>query len=155
MKFSNRVDVAAPAEYLFDQLSDFSAFERAALRKGITLRRLDTLKEPGAGMSWDIGFRLRGRPRQMIADIRRHERPERLDYEGTSQGFQLMLTLELMALSKTRTRLNTGLELRARTLGARLLLQSAKLGRAKLERRYDERVKTFLREIETRAAAQG
>lgn len=154
MKFSNRVDVAASAEFLFDQLSDFSAFERAALKKGISLRRLDSLAAPGAGMSWDIGFRLRGRARQLIADIRRFERPTRLDYEGTSQGFQLMLGLELTALSPGRTRLTTALELRPRTLGARLLLQSAKLGRAKLERRYDERVKSFLREIEERAAAQ-
>lgn len=152
MKFSNRVDVAAPAEFVFDQLADFATFERAALRKGISLRRLDTLKVPGAGMSWDIGFKLRGRPRQLIADIRHFERPERLDYEGTSQGFQLTLTLGLMALSKTRTRLNTGLEIRPRTLGARLLLQSAKLGRSNLERRFDERVQGFAREIELRVA---
>lgn len=154
MKFSNRVDVACTAEFLFDQLSDFSGFERAALRKGITVRRLDSLATTGAGMSWDVGFRLRGRPRQMIADLSRYEPHTRLDFEGVSQGFELSLVLELLPLSKVRTRLTTGLELRPRTLGARLLLQSAKLGRAKLERRYDERVKTFLREIEDRAAAQ-
>lgn len=152
MKFSNRVDVAAPAAFVFDQLADFTSFERMALRKGISLRRLDTLKAPGAGMSWDIGFKLRGRPRQLIADIRRYERPQELDYEGTSQGFQLMLTLALMELSKSRTRLTTGLELRPRTLGARLLLQSAKLGRASLDRRFDARVEAFARDIETRAA---
>lgn len=151
MKFSNRVDVAAPAEFVFDQLSDFATFERMALRKGVALRRLDTLKSPGAGMSWDIGFKLRGRARQMIADVSRFERPEQIDCEGTSQGFHLSLTLALMELSKSRTRLTTGLEIRPRTLGARLLLQSAKLGRSNLDRRYDDRVRAFARMIESRA----
>lgn len=152
MKFSNRVDVAAPAEFLFDELADFSGFERAAKRKGISLQRLDQLAQPGAGMSWDISFRMRGRPRQLIAEIRRYDRPAQLDYEGVSQGFQLMLTLALQALAEDRTRVVTGLEIRPRTLGARLLLQSAKLGRTNLEKRYDSRVTAFLREIEGRAA---
>lgn len=153
MKFSNRVDVAAPVDFVFDQLADFSAFERAALRKGISLQRLDALEAPGAGMSWDIGFRMRGRQRRLIADIRRYERPEWLEYEGTSQGFHLILTLQLMALAKGRTRLSTGFEVKPRTLGARLLVQSAKLGRGNLERRYDERVKAFARAIEAKAGA--
>jgi len=151
MKFSNRVDVAAPAEFLFDELADFSGFERAAKRKGISLRRLDQLAGPGAGMSWDIGFRLRGRPRQLIAEVQRYDRPAQLDYEGVSQGFELLLTLGLQALAADRTRVMAGLEIKPRTLGARLLLQSAKLGRANLERRYDMRVTAFLREIEERA----
>lgn len=151
MKFSNRVDVAAPAEFLFDQLADFSGFERAAKRRGISLQRLDQLARPGAGMSWDINFRMRGRARQLIAEIRRYDRPAQLEYEGVSQGFQLMLTLALEALATDRTRVMTGLEIRPRTLGARLLLQSAKLGRTNLEKRYDSRVTAFLREIEGRA----
>lgn len=151
MKFSNRVDVAVPADKLFDEITDIPAVERAARRKGVELRRLDTLTEPGAGMSWDVGFRLRGKPRQMIIDVRQFERPVRIAYEGASSGFELMLAMELTELAKTRTRLTTTLELRPRTLGARLLLQSARLGRANLDRRYDERVKSFLQDIESRA----
>ena len=90
---------------------------------------------------------------RLIADIRRYERPEWLEYEGTSQGFHLILTLQLMALAKGRTRLSTGFEVKPRTLGARLLVQSAKLGRGNLERRYDERVKAFARAIEAKAGA--
>ena len=153
MKFSNRVDVAVPADKLFDELTDIPAVERAALRKGVELRRLDTLAAPGAGMSWDVGFRLRGKPRQMIVDLRQFERPARLAYEGASSGFDVTLVMELTELSKTRTRLTTTFELRPRTLGARLLLQSARLGRANLDRRYDERVKSFLRDIENRTHA--
>ncbi|MBZ4024053.1 hypothetical protein CKO11_16510 [Rhodobacter sp. TJ_12] len=152
MKFSNRVDVAMAAEPLFDQLTDIAAIERAAMRKGVTMRRLDTLQGLGAGMSWDVGFMLRGRERQMIVDVTRFDRHAGIDYAGTSPSFQLTLTLEFTELAPGRTRLATALEVRPRTLGARLLLQSARLGRTNLDRRYDERIKAFLRELEARAA---
>lgn len=154
MKFSTREDIAAPAEFVFDQLADFAGFERAALRRGISLKRLDTRTTPGAGMSWDIGFRFRGKARQMITDIRRFERPELLEYAGVSPSFEMTLLLNTVTLSKTRTRLHVELELRPRTLGARLLVQSAKLARANLTRKFAERVKGFAQDIETRASAQ-
>ncbi|PTV95574.1 hypothetical protein C8J27_104212 [Rhodobacter aestuarii] len=151
MKFSNRVDVALSADQLFEQLTDLAAIERAARRKGVSMRRLDTLQAKGAGMSWDVGFMLRGRARQMIVDVTRFEPAALVDYAGTSSSFELTLSLGFTTLAPNRTRLTTGLEVRPRTLGARLLLQSARLGRANLDRRYDERIKSFLRELETRA----
>ena len=60
--------------------------------------------------------------------------------------------LEFTALAPRRSRMSTLLEIKPRTLGGRLLLQSARLGRAKLDRRYDERIKSFLRDLESRAA---
>jgi len=152
MKFSNRVDIAAPAEVVFGQLSDFPDFERAARRKGASVNRLDALTAAGAGMSWEGVFKLRGRQRRVIVDLKRYDFPEQLEYEGTSQGFLISLTLQLVELSKGKTRLITGLEVKPRTLGARLLVQSAKLGRGSLDRRYDERVKAFARRIEARVA---
>ncbi len=152
MKFSNRVDVALPADRLFEQLTDIPALERAAMKKGVVMRRLDSLAEKGAGLSWDVGFRLRGKPRQMIVDVARYEAPVRIDYSGTSSGFEVTLVLEFAALAPRRSRMSTLLEIKPRTLGGRLLLQSARLGRANLDRRYDERIKSFLRDLESRAA---
>jgi hypothetical protein len=152
MKFSNRVDVALPADKLFDRITDIPAIERAALRKGVTMKRLDAMMEKGAGMSWDVAFRLRGKDRQMIVDVARFEHPAQVEYAGTSSSFEVGLVLVLTELTKGRTRLSTELELKPRTLGARLLLQSARLGRGNLERRYDERVKSFLRELERRSS---
>ena len=150
MKFSNRVDVALPADTLFAQLTDIPALEQAAMKKGVVMLRLDSLAEKGAGMSWDVGFRLRGKPRQMIVDVTRFEAPARIDYSGTSAGFQVTLVLEFTALAPRRSRMSTLFEIKPRTLGGRLLLQSARLGRANLDRRYDERIKSFLRDLESR-----
>ncbi|SOC10890.1 hypothetical protein [Rhodobacter maris] len=152
MKFSNRVDVALAPDHLFSHLTDVAAIEQVARRKGVTMRRLDSLREIGAGMSWEVGFMLRGKPREMIVDLARFEPARCTEYAGTSSSFQLTLLLEFTALEAGRTRLSTVLELRPRTLGARLLLQSARLGRANLDRRYDARIKSFLRALEARAA---
>ena len=152
MKFSNRVDVAVPADTLFERLTDIPALENAAFKKGVEMRRLDSLTQKGAGMSWDVGFRLRGKPRQMIVDVTRYDAPLRIDYSGTSAGFEVTLVLEFTALAPRRSRMATVLEIKPRTLGGRLLLQSARLGRANLNRRYDERIKSFLRDLENRHA---
>jgi hypothetical protein len=153
MKFSRREDVSAPAEAVFDSLSDFVAFERAALRRGPRLRRLDSLRLPGAGLSWDITFPFRGKQRQMIADVRRFDKPEVLEYAGVSPSFEMSLAFTLVALSRQHTRLHAEFEIRPRSLGARLMIQSAKLGRASLNSRYNKRIAALARNIETRTTS--
>ncbi|OOY10409.1 SRPBCC family protein [Thioclava sp. F36-7] len=148
MKLSTRTDISAPAGFVFERLADFGSFERVAMRRGITLKRLDTLSEPGAGMSWDIGFRFRGKQRQMITDVKHFEVPELIVYEGVSNSFEAVMDFDLTDLSKTRTRLQVGLDLRPRSLGARLMIQSAKLGKGNLERRFKERIDQFAQDIE-------
>ncbi|MDV7270329.1 SRPBCC family protein [Thioclava sp. A2] len=152
MKFSTRTDIAAPQDFVFDQLADFASFERAAMRRGIKLSRLDTLQAPAAGMSWDVAFRLRGKERQVVVDVRRFERSSALEFAGTSSSFELRLTLTVVAVAPGRARLQVELEVKPRTLAARLMIQSAKIGRKTLDRKFDDRVATFGTEIERRAA---
>lgn len=151
MKLSTRTDIAAPQDFVFERLADFGSFERDAMRRGVTLRRLDVLSAPGAGMSWEVGFRFRGKQRQVLTDIRRYEEPEFLEYAGVSNSFEAGLEFVLTELSKTRTRLQIGLDVRPRSLGARLMIQSAKLGKGNLERRFQERVQQFAEDIELQA----
>ena len=106
-------------------------------------------------MSWDVAFRLRGKRRQMIADVRHYAPPTRLDYLAISPSFALELTLELVQTMPGRSRLVIGLEVKPRSLPARLMVQSAKLGRKRLDRKFEERVAKFARELEDRARAAG
>ena len=65
MKLATREDIDAPIEAVFEQLSDFDGFERAALRRGAEVRahrRAD--RHVGAGMAWKRRVRL---PRQASA----------------------------------------------------------------------------------------
>ena len=61
MKLSGRTDVQAPVEFVFDAISDFDFWERAALRRGAEVTRTDKLRQPAPGMSWMIRFGWRGR----------------------------------------------------------------------------------------------
>lgn len=152
MKFSTREDVSAPVEQVFAALCDVTRFERAALRRGARLRRLDDLPAPAPGMAWDMAFRFRGKPRNMVAQIRRLDPPALVEYAGASANVELSVVVSLLALSRTQTRMHVELLLRPRSLGARLLVQSARLARPRLTRKYAEAVRRLARDIETRAA---
>jgi hypothetical protein len=66
----------------------------------------------------------------------------------------MALGFTLVALSRQRTRLYAEFEIRPRSLGARLMVQSAKLGRASLNTRYSKRIAALARDIEARAGSQ-
>lgn len=150
MKFSGREDIEAPAEAVFAALSDFGAFERAALRRGAEVTRLDRLVHPDIGMTWDTRFTHRGRARRVVLDMRQYDPPNALAVAGESAAFRMMLVLSLVELSRRRTRLVVEFEVWPRTLAARLMLQSLKLGKAGLTRRFRKRLAAFAAEIERR-----
>jgi hypothetical protein len=151
MKFSTRQDIEAPAAAVFAVLTDFTALEVAGMRRGVRLRRLDGLTEPGQGMSWDLEFRFRARPRALIGSVVEYLPPERVVFEGVSAGYEITLALGLLALSKARTRLSADLLVRPRNLSARIMLQSARLARTSLARRYADRVQVLAEEVAARA----
>ncbi len=152
MKFVSHEDIEAPVGFVFKAVTDFTGHERAALRRGADVQRLNATVEPGPGASWNVAFHYHGKIRRMIARITRCDHLELVEFAGVSDGFELTLQINLLALSPRRTRLTMSLDLRPRSLGARLMLQSAKLGRSRLKHRYDEKLRAYAQRIETRAA---
>ena len=59
-----------------------------------------------------------------------------------------MARVELVSLSPKRTRIVVGLELSAKSLSARLLLQSLKLAKSSLTNRFGSRIKSFAQTTE-------
>lgn len=156
MKFSTKEDIEAPAEFVFDEVSDFARFERAAVKRGVEVKRLDTIGVPAPGMAWEIGFKYRGKPRRVDAGLKLFDRPNGMEFYAESSGFAMTPVVTVVALSKKRTRLGMELEIRPRTMAARLMLQSLKLGKGNLSRRFQLRIRSIAEEIEARhARAQG
>jgi len=151
MKFSAREDIEAPIERVFAAMTDFHAIELAALRRGVQVSRLDGLATAAAGASWDIAFRYRGKVRAMVGTISACEPYERLAFDVRAQGYEVSTAFTLLALSRKRTRITSDMDVRPRSLPARLLLQSARLGRAALVRRYADRIHLMALELEDRA----
>jgi len=153
MKLATREDIDAPIEAVFQQLSDFDGFERAALRRGADVRRTDASPDVGAGMTWSAQFKYRGKQRKLNLEITEYDRPEHMRIDGKSPAVEMVIEIDLVAMSRSRTRMNLSLDARPRTIPARLVIQSLKLARQNVLKRFRKRIGEFAAEIETRAKA--
>ena len=152
MKFSSREDVEVPIARVFGMLADFEVFERSAIRRGADVQRLGDHDVPHVGQSWQARFSYRGKERNSKIELTKYAAPTDMVFEGQSGGLLTTLMLELVALSPNRTRITVGFEIKPRTLPARLFVQSMKLAKATLNKRFRLRVAEYAKDIEERVA---
>ncbi|WP_420862329.1 SRPBCC family protein [Algirhabdus cladophorae] len=150
MKFSTREDIEAPIEFVYKAITDFDAFERAAMRRGADVERTAGQTAKGVGTSWIVAFEFRGKPRELKGALVEADAPNRLRFEGTLSGLDVALDVDLVALSKKRTRLHVATELKPRSLSARLLIQSLRLAKTSLTKRFKSRIAEFAEDLEDR-----
>mgnify|MGYP001285231205 FL=1 len=137
MKLTTRQDIAAPLDFVYAQLTDFDHFERMAMRRGAEVERTDRLRSPGVGMAWRLRFVFRGRPRTMQVRLAEVEPGAQLIWAFDSPSLQGTVQIELVALSPRRTRMTLRSEVRPKTLAARLLVQSARLAKGRVQKKLD------------------
>jgi hypothetical protein len=154
MQFKSREDIEAPIEFVFDQVTDFPSFERQALRRGADVRKRDSNPQPGLGSGWDVTFKYRGKDRLLSAEIIHFEAGNSFVLDIRSGGISGQTLVDLVALSRGRTRLSVVTELAAQGLTARLLLQSLKLAKTNLAKRMSGRISAYANDIEDRYARQ-
>ncbi|MGV6850486.1 MAG: SRPBCC family protein [Marinibacterium sp.] len=148
MKFSTKEDVEAPIDHVFSRLADFEAHERAAVRRGVEVRRVDTAKAPGVGMSWRAIFDLRGRQRDAEIVVSEFDMPNRVRFQSMSQGLSGDMIMDLVPLSRNRTRIAIEIDLKPKSMPARLLIQSLKITKKTLTKRFKLRVADYARNME-------
>ncbi|MDO5529243.1 MAG: SRPBCC family protein [Paracoccus sp. (in: a-proteobacteria)] len=142
MKFSTRQDRDIPAAQMFDAVADFDRIERMLLRRGIETRRRAAGGDERAG--WDVAFDWRGSRREVKLDLVQFDRPERIALDGRSQPLDMEVVMSVIPLAKAKSRLTFELDVRPRNMRARLMLQTAKLGKAALQRKFNKRIGEFL-----------
>jgi hypothetical protein len=140
MKLTTRQDIEAPLGFVYDQLCDFDGWERAAMRRGAEVERTDPAAAAGPGLAWRLRFRLRGRERKMLLRLVGMSSEGRLEFEMDSPSITGTSRIELMPLAARRTRMTSVLDIKPKTLAARLFLQSLKLARGKVQGRFDMRM---------------
>lgn len=150
MIFETREDINAPIERVFPYISDFAGFERSALRRGAEVKRLDTLREPGPGMKWDLLFLLRGKRREFQLEMVHYDPPNGMRFHTSTQGVSGVMHIDLIALSRNSTRMGIKLEMQATNLTGRLLLQSLKLAKSSISGRVNTKLYEFARGTEER-----
>jgi carbon monoxide dehydrogenase subunit G len=155
MKINGKHDVDVPLAFVAQVLVDFPGWERAAMRRGIDVRRTDRQTGAVQGASWTARFPFRRKMRNVDLTIVEHHPSGRLvvSFMGAStQGTAIILPL---AMGPRRTRITTTLDVQARTLAARLLFQSLRFARQRMVIKFEARLAMLGAEIETRYAALG
>lgn len=150
MKLGDRVDIEAPAGFVWAQLTDFDGWERAALRRGAEVARLDSAPVPAPGMAWALAFQWRGKTRKLDLRTTAVDPGQRLAFAGTGPNVEGTLALDVVEMGPRRTRLAAALDVRPRTLPARLFFQGLKLARSRVDRRFAKRLHQLATEIEGR-----
>ena len=152
MKFSTNEDMEIPIEAAFAELSDFEKFEKYALRKGVDLVRIDALTPGSIGMMWRTELEFRGKHRKLEIELMDFQPPETMEFRATSPGFDITMSVDLTALAPARCRMKLEIEAKPRNLTARLMLQSVRLAKTSLNRRFKSRVHDFVTGMEARIA---
>jgi hypothetical protein len=148
MKFSAKEDINCPIEDAFKVLADFETIERSAIRRGVQVRRTGGAGAPEGGRKWDIVVECRGTEREAEMELVEFDPPNAMRFSATSAGIVVKAGVELVALSTGTTRLQMDSVLEPKNLTARLLVQSLKLAKATLDRKYEQRVGAFARRVE-------
>lgn len=146
MKLTARQDIEAPIAAVFDALTDHDSFERAALRRGAKVRR----GMAGTVPEWRIEFEYRGKTRKLTVRQVTAERPLRLVFAGEAKSVEGGMTVDLVETAPRRTRMVVATEVVPRTLAARLFLQSLKLARGRVMKRFQKRLAQVATMIEAR-----
>ena len=150
MQFTGKEDIEAPIDAVFAEITDFTRFERGAMRRGAEVERTDSLTEPGIGMSWQTRFKLRGRMRDVTLRLSEYDPPNGIVIEAEAATVEAAMRVDLVALSRARTRINVDLSVTPRTLAGRLMIQSMKLAKGNLSKRFRLRVADYAMDVEDR-----
>jgi len=154
MKFKTKEDIEAPLAYVYAALSDFDYWERAAMRRGADIERTDSLRTPGPGMSWKVAFQYSGKPRNLAVTLLALEPEQRITFDSVGVPAGAGLDIELAEMGPKRTRVTVEVELKPKTLAARVIVQSLRLAKAKVQRKYEVRIAQVAAEIEDRYRAK-
>jgi hypothetical protein len=149
MKLTAKSDLEAPAAFVYARLADHPAWEREALRRGAEIERPADMPQSGEGAGWRVRAPFRGKIRKILLTIELMVPDQliRLGIDGQSMEGDAMV--EITALSARRTRMKVTLEIKPKTLAARLFLNTLRLARTRVQARLDKRMGQLAARIES------
>lgn len=152
MKLSTREDIEAPIETVHAAVTDFAAIERQLKKRGVDIGHDPATPLAGVGRRWQARASWRGREYRIVSELVSIDEARGYAIMSTTGGVECRTVVELIAQSKTRTRILVSLDLRPTTLSSRLLIQSLRLAKGRLSHRLESRVSDFARRVENGTA---
>lgn len=154
MRLNAKEDIEAPIDFVYAALSDFEGWERMAMRRGTEVERTDTYRTERPGMGWNVKFPYRGKSRVVDIKLLEIEANQNLTFMGTSAPAEGRVTIDLAEMGPRRTRVIIIAEIKPRTIAARVFIQSLRLAKAQIRRKFEIRVAQVAAEIEDRHRAK-
>ena len=148
MQFTSVQDINAPLDFVFEQISDFESFEAYAMRVGAQVERKDSLVGIGTGMCWFFEGEFRGKTRAIDIELTDFSPDKQLKFLCQTSGVRADINLQVMPLTKKQTRIKSIVDTKALSISARLVMQSARLAKNSLNRKYNHRFWEFSNYIE-------
>ena len=148
MKFETIEDIDAPREFSFARFTDYIRYEALARSYGADLRRVGGFSEISEGCTWRGSVPIQGRTRGVEAVVSSYSPSDYARIDTTVGGMNVVFEMRFEELAGERTKLIAVTELQARTLAARLVIQSAKLARKRVQARITSRIVALANEYE-------
>jgi hypothetical protein len=140
MRLTSKCDIEVPQAFAYQCLTDFAAWERAALRRGAEVERPSGAPLHGKGAAWRLRFAFRGKVRSGVVVLAGLAPSRVAEFTIDSPSLDGTSVIELQMLSPSRTRMKVALEVRPKTLAARLFINTLRLAKGTVTRRFDLRV---------------
>lgn len=140
MKLTAKTDLEVPAAFVFSALVDHAFWERDAVRNGAEIERPPGTPASGVGAAWRIRGQFRGKPRKVLLTITEQVENQLvvLSLDGPSiEGFA---RFEALVLSPRRSRLRADFEFKPKTLSARLFINTLRLGKGRVQAKFEARL---------------
>ncbi len=158
MKLTAKTDLDAPAGFVYACLADHASWERDAAQRGIDVERPVDMPLAGLGAGWLVKVPFRGQPVAILLRLEQQVPPERLGFAIQSKAIEGDFVLNVIELSPRRTRLQIVLEVKPRTMAARILLNTLTLAKGRVQARVEKRIRQIgatIKERYLRSNGQG
>ena len=138
MKLTAKIDLEVPAAFVFDTLTDNASWEREAIRNGVEVSRPPGAPDRGLGAAWQMRGHYKGKPRKVLIVIEELVQDQRIGLSLDSPSIDGTARLEVMVLSPRRSRLRVDLEIKPKTLAARLVVNTMRLAKGRVQARFEK-----------------
>ncbi len=151
MKLTAKTDIEAPTSFVYASLLDHASWESEALRRGAEVERPADMPLTGVGAGWRLRVPFRGKVRKVLVRIDSVVQDSLLVCGIEGQAIEGSSTMEMLALSPRRTRLRVQLEIKPKTLAARLFLNTLRLAKGRVQARLEKRLRQLGQRIQDKA----
>lgn len=137
MKLTARTDLDVPVDVVYTSLADHASWEREAVRNGVEIERPAGTPDSGVGATWRVRGHFKGKSRKAVIRIDQMTADQLIALSIDSPTMDGVARIEIVALSMRRSRVRMDLEIKPKTLAARLFVNTMRLAKGRVQAKFE------------------